>query len=112
VPYHMVNDVKVADNWADLIDGTLDAAISVTETGGASPVTADNTCGTTRVARTGTAVDGTALVGLGRCANFTTNAANSFGTPGVTTAAVATWTNCSAPGPACSILMPIYCFQQ
>jgi cysteine-rich repeat protein len=113
VPYHLPSGTKVADNWADLIDGTLDAAISGTETGGPSPMTANaSACGTNRIARTGTAADGTALVGLGRCSNFTSSASNSLGTPGVTTSANPTWTNCDAPGPGCDILMPIYCFQQ
>jgi hypothetical protein len=112
VPYQLPTGLKVADNWADLTDGTLDAAISVTEAGGASPMTADNSCGTNRIVRTGTETDGTAPGGLGRCNNFTSSADTSQGTPGVTTAVNATWTNCAAPGPNCDITMPIYCFQQ
>lgn len=32
VPYVLPNGVKIADNWADLVDGDLDAAIDVTDT--------------------------------------------------------------------------------
>jgi len=33
VPYALVNGTKVADNWADLADGSLDHAIDLTEQG-------------------------------------------------------------------------------
>jgi len=33
-PYVLVNGTKIANNWADLIDGTLLAPINRTETGG------------------------------------------------------------------------------
>jgi cysteine-rich repeat protein len=112
VPYYMPNFMKIADNWADLTDGTLDNAISVDQNGNASPVTTDNSCGSTRIARTGTAANGTAPVGLGRCNNFTSSSNGGQGTPGVTVNVDATWTNCAQAGPVCSILMPIYCFQQ
>jgi hypothetical protein len=48
--YVLLDGTKVADDWADLTDGTLDAPITVTETGASAPVyeawTGTNTSGT------------------------------------------------------------------
>ena len=50
--YRLINGTKIADNWADLVDGSLDHPINVTENGitipGTIPVyTGTNTNGTT-----------------------------------------------------------------
>jgi hypothetical protein len=79
----------------------------------ASPNSGNSCELTPRLVRTGTAADGTAPVGMGRCNNFTSSANNSAGSIGNTTSATSTWTACSfAPGPNCTITMPILCFQQ
>jgi hypothetical protein len=38
IPYARVDGVQVAADWADLIDGTIDAPIDVTETGGPADI--------------------------------------------------------------------------
>jgi cysteine-rich repeat protein len=113
IPYVMVNGTKIADNWADLTDGSLDAAISRTELNGPSPNTGHTCEGTPRLVRTGTAPDGTAPVGMGRCNNFTGNMAANAGSTANTTSVTPTWSACSfAPGPSCTQTLSIYCFQQ
>jgi cysteine-rich repeat protein len=111
VPYFMTNGTKVADNWADLTDGTLDAPIDRTEFAGMSPATLGLLCGLdTRLVRTGTASDGTLGVNVGRCNNFT-QAGGSLGSQGSSTSATGTWSVCGGLQ-SCTIQMPIYCFQQ
>jgi hypothetical protein len=110
VPYVMVNATVVANNWADLTDGTLDLPISVTETGGASPIGTNNCIvngvNNTRTAFTGTFSNG--LLGNSTCSNFTSNAGTA--NVGVSTSATARWSNCAQL--SCANTSAIYCFQQ
>jgi cysteine-rich repeat protein len=108
VPYVLVNGTVVADNWADLVNGSLDNAIARTEMNTVTPDTAGACEGSVRLVRTGTNSNGTQ--GPNICNNFTSSANASLGTAGRTTSVTATWSNCAPM--ACDMLLPIYCFQQ
>lgn len=110
VPYVMVDGTKVADNWNDLTDGSLDHGISLTEFGQPTPETG-LTCDDARVVRTGTAPDGTLGVDLGRCNNFTQADGMAQGTIGHTTSSIGEWSQCG-DRQLCLEPTPIYCFQQ
>jgi hypothetical protein len=90
-PYVRPDGTKIADGWADLTDGSLDAA--VVEVGG--------------IARTNVAADGTALSG-DHCADFSSTTGTS--SVGNATTADGAWTN-SGTHP-CSAGSGLYCFQQ
>jgi cysteine-rich repeat protein len=110
VPYLKVNGVKVADNWADLIDGTLDSPIDVTETGGATPI-GTFTCQAKSV-WTGTNANGTLYNnGLNSCTNWTSTVSNTGALWGYPDSAAGTWT-IACSGGSCGWQEPIYCFQQ
>jgi len=106
VPYRMVNGTKVADDWTDLTDGTLDVNINKTELNGTPPVASFSCNNTNRMTWTGTEVDGTALANT--CSNWSSTAGT--GVVGRNTITTATWTNCAAA--PCTATAPIYCFQQ
>ena len=106
-PYELVNGVKIANNWTDLVDGTLLAAINVTESGGVPPA-GDVAC-TTGHAWTNTNTDGTQANAIYSCTNWTSTAGGS--TWGLFNQASGQWTSyCS--GGLCSWNMTMYCFEQ
>jgi hypothetical protein len=94
-PYYLPNGTKVADNWADLTDGTLDAAINLTETGGPPAAVV-----WTAVGSNGTAsgVD---------CTDW--GSSSGSGTKGSTSSTTSTWTSNSTQ--SCSSQAALYCFQ-
>jgi hypothetical protein len=106
--YRLVTGTKVADNWADLVDGSLDAAIDRTETGAVSVDTSSSCGGTNRTARTGTTSAGVATNAT--CNNFSSGGGGQSGTLGRTTAADGNWTSCGTAN--CNQQTAIYCFQQ
>jgi len=107
VAYVKVDGVKIADDWTDLVDGTLDAAINQTETG-ATPQSSTYICnGTARQTWTGTALDGTPSAN--NCTNFSST--GSTGAIGRNTGGDANWSVCN-PSVACTNMAPLYCFQQ
>jgi cysteine-rich repeat protein len=111
-PYVTVTGVKIADNWADLIDDTLDSSMSVTELGSASPYATPclfNGMYLQRTAFTGTNSDG--MIAPATCNNFTSNAADVMGQIGVSNITTFYWTNCTDPID-CAGTSTIYCFQQ
>jgi cysteine-rich repeat protein len=109
VPYMLVDDVSVvANNWADLVNGSLDLAIARTELDTLTPNTAVSCENSVRLVRTGTNSNGTQ--GPNLCYNFTSAVMASLGTAGRTTSLTGTWSNCAPV--ACDVLLPIYCFQQ
>jgi cysteine-rich repeat protein len=108
VPYVLPDGNKVADDWADLIDGGLDFAVARDETGAASANTAVMCGGSARVARTGTTESGTP--GANTCVDFSSSVANDLGTIGRSASNMADWSNCNEVG--CDVLLPFYCFQQ
>lgn len=107
VAYRRVDFVKVADNWADLTDGTLDAPINVNENG--------NTVGAVLTAYTNTDADGSIHetgreCGLNPGDEWNTDdmfASGGYGTVGATGSSWS-WVNNNA----CDNLRRLYCIQQ
>jgi hypothetical protein len=99
-PYRLVNGTKIADNWTDLTNGSLDAPINRTQAG--------NAVGDSNLVWTHTQTDGSALDGANHCGNWAT--ATGDGDVGTDAASDATWTvNGFA---ACNTGHHLYCFQQ
>jgi len=97
--YALINGTRVADDWADLTDGSLDVAINLTElsttyTGGVWSAVSTN----------GTYSGGAACNGW---TNFTNLQAGEFG---AANAANSVWT--FAGSTTCDSPQAIYCFQQ
>jgi hypothetical protein len=102
-PYWTVDRVKIADNWTDLTDGTLDATIFVTETG-------FNPGGGLFRVWTHTQPDGTAGgVGNVHCSNWTTAGAGG-GDTGWCALDTEEWTESNVSD--CFLPRHLYCFQQ
>jgi hypothetical protein len=94
----------VANNWADLTDGSLRAVINRTETGAEVPFDP------TRHVWTNTATTG-AIFGGQDCENWTTNSNSAEGgMAGIASATNVQWT--SALGFDCDFNYRLYCFQQ
>ena len=93
--YTRPNGIKIADSWADLTDGTLDASIS-----------------TSGSAWTGTAPDGTFIGNdpIGQHCNEWTDAGTTNGRQGSSSATDAQWT--SLNDTVCSLMKSLYCFEQ
>ena len=113
VPYVRLDRVVIANGWADLTDGILNAPINKTDTGvqGAS----DKLCVTnTTYVFANTAVDGTQQNGGFSCADWTSNAGMSAW--GDSADAMVAWTvACSGGGTApifCGAKAALYCFEQ
>lgn len=96
VPYIRVDGVKIADDWTDLTDGSLDAPIKLTELG-----VSVNT-----LAWTGTDEYG-GKIGT-NCSDWTTDEGDSRA--GQTILTSQCWTNCVVPW--CYVQLRFYCFQQ
>jgi hypothetical protein len=105
-PYQLVSGTTIANDWADLTDGTLAAPINVTELGGAY-----NGSAWTHTQTDGTPGGNQNLA----CSNWTSTSMAAFGDTGTTTV--------PSPGPAgaywtvdsdltCDTYAPVYCFQQ
>jgi cysteine-rich repeat protein len=107
-PYVRVDNTQIAPNWAGLIDGTLDAALNLTETGAMAPV------GNTSCAGGGHPTVWSATSANGgyqgsSCANFTsTGGSGLWGEANMTNGSWSSW--CS--GGICTWTSAIYCFQQ
>jgi hypothetical protein len=87
VPYRLVDGTLVANDWNDLIDGTLAHAIDLHETGArATPATPDVWTGTTRTGRT-TSSD---------CSGWGSASAQLAGGVGLLTSTSTTWTAISS----------------
>ena len=111
--YRLVDGTLVASDWADLTDGSLGAAINVTETGAAVPA-GTTTCGGggNNTAWTNTTATGTASVGTSHCNDWSDSAATQarWGNADATASA---WTSyCSGGGAVCVWESPLYCFEQ
>ena len=107
VPYVRPDDVVVANNWADLTDGTLDAPISIDQNG----VEVGGTCDQTGV-WTGSTQAGT-YAGGADCSGWTTNDDNEIGSVvGSAVSQTSGWTVTGCPPRSCGEPAHIYCFQQ
>ncbi len=99
VPYKRVDGVTIADDWADLTDGTLDAPLDRDAFG--SPV------GDVTVF-TGTAADGS--TGSLHCTNWTNSNPLPLGVTGRTTATTSSWTQETFS--SCGTQRRLYCIEQ
>jgi hypothetical protein len=103
LPYALTNGTKVADNYADLIDGTLDAPISVTELGTSVFV----------YVYTGTTATGDASAN--DCLDWTSTLATGGGSyfmQGYTGFADGMWTNIGSVNGCGLVQNHLYCFEQ
>lgn len=104
-PYRLVNGTKVADDFADLTDGSLDNAINRDENG-------TSRTGTGNV-WTGTAEDGTGVTGIDnntRCEQWQSSASNRSGRVGSSSASNGDWTN-TGTNDGCDVANRLYCVQ-
>ena len=114
VPYVLPNGTKVADNWADLTDGTLDWRIDRTEAGDPVPPTPDVGCNniyTDQAVHTGTSSNGTLYDANYTCENWS-NGFQAYGLWGRSDTINGYWSAWCAKSTACQRDLPIYCFQQ
>jgi hypothetical protein len=100
VPYVLVTGTQIAANWADLVDGTIGAAIDRTENG---------TLSAGIHVWTSTLADGTAD-GTTQCNDWTATT-GPLSTKGSSLSTTATWTAMAFLF-SCSNTQPIYCFEQ
>ena len=108
MPYARVDGVIIANNWADLIDGTLANPINKTETNGAPPV-GTATCVASVSVWTNTLQNGTIFNANNSCTNWTsTNGGSHWGYNNATNV---NWSS-ACQGGSCAWQEPIYCFQQ
>ncbi len=105
VPYFRVDGVKVADDFNDVVDGSLDAPIVVDEFG--------VTRGAFEGVWTGTAADGTGVSGFNdnvRCRQWKSDASGDGGRVGSSNVMDNGWTNSGSNFP-CNSAKRLYCFQ-
>jgi len=104
IPYSLVDGTKIADDWADLIDGTLDAPINKNENG--------VTIASGEV-WTGTNSDGTGagnpMSGSLTCSGW--NGGSPIGTIGDLASSAVAWSSLGS-GLGCAIARHLYCFEQ
>jgi hypothetical protein len=96
--YQLVNGTQVADDKADLTDGSLNAAINLNEFGETQP----------GFVWTGTEENGTNTGN--NCDDWTDNSSESVGDRGVTDARDGDWTKLLAEPAQCSERYRLYCF--
>jgi cysteine-rich repeat protein len=110
VPYVLPDGTKIADNWADLVDGTLDAALNRTEIGGPVPIgTVPCEGGNFKTVWTGTSTSGGPVNVNQMCSNWTSLV--GWGHTGRAPDVNFSWTAWCA-GDFCDAKSPLYCFQQ
>jgi len=99
-PYQLINGTVIANNMADLLDGTLDAPILIDESG--------NTVAGAFQVWTSTAADGI-NPGVGTCTNWSINDPERFARIGLADAVDRTWSD-EGGGNPCSVFNRLYCF--
>lgn len=105
-PYRLVTGELVANNWADLTDGTLAHPINRDESGGV--IVNVGVCEGNEV-WTNTKFDGTSLSSMDCGGWVTLEGTSSVGRFSV---ADGSWTTADCPSVNCSTPLPIYCVQQ
>jgi cysteine-rich repeat protein len=111
LPYITVTGVVIANDWADLIDGSLAAPIDVTETGGLVPVaTVGCQGGGHQLAWSATTPAGAIGNAMQTCQGWT-NGAMGQSNWGRATNINAGWTN-FCQGNSCAATAALYCFEQ
>ncbi|MFQ5571012.1 MAG: hypothetical protein ACE5G0_15135 [Rhodothermales bacterium] len=114
VPYKLVDGTKVADDWADLVDGSLDHAINITETGAS---VSDGARVWTNTTTAGLAWDNTRDCALGSgpatwTCDPSTECPFESGKFGLAHATDGSWTGQEASNIACSNTYHLYCLEQ
>ena len=106
-PYHMLDGRIVATNFSDLLDGTINANINITELG---DVLFGDIFGIS--VWTGTKADGTSNPPFceGRAGAWTSSQAGKFGSVGSTLQSIGSWTE--AGFLFCGFGQHLYCFEQ
>lgn len=98
-PYVLVNGAMIAEDWDDLVDGTVLVPINLDETG---------------TVRTGEAWTGTLATGGSYpdddCAGFTSDSAGAKGLCGDPASTTSTWTENITP--SCDTMLRLYCIEQ
>ena len=110
--YVRPDGMLVADSWAALTSGELQAPINVTEWGGDPPASAPGLCGLTTLVYTNTTINGSVKVQDYDCNKWMmTMGPAAFGNYEATDE---TWTDACAQMAmgTCSTLAPIYCVQE
>ncbi len=108
-PYIRLDGVRIAHDWADLIDGSLAAPINVDEQGTALAGQQPND-----VVWTGTQWSGIASLGAGdnyECGDWTSRLSSDYGLPGHYSLTGASWSGSTGYN-ACDLDRSLYCFQQ
>jgi len=104
VPYKLTDGTTIANDWADLTDGSLAAPINVTENGGLP--------GGLPYVWTSTTATGSAELCCANCSEWTSNAPIfADGWWGNSAASNASWTDTNTGAP-CINLVHLYCFEQ
>lgn len=98
-PYVLVDGTRVADDWSDLVDGSILAPINLDANG----IVVQGEIWT------GTLATGASFPGSD-CAAFTTDSSGVTGRCGASSATNATWTDNISP--ACSTTLGLYCIEQ
>jgi hypothetical protein len=108
VPYALVDGTVVANNWADLIDGSLIHAIDLDESG-TPAVTGASGCDPGADVYTGSFASGTRASG-NTCASWSSSSAGNLALIGDTAFTDSLWAfDC---GLSCDQLAALYCFEQ
>ncbi len=101
-PFLLPGGVQVADDWTDLIDGTLDAPINHTASG---------ETGVNSFVWTGTQSDGSAAATAAEtCSEWSTTA--STGSGGSASLDSNSWTENFVTSASCTAVFRLYCFEQ
>ena len=99
VPYVLVDGTRIADDWADLTDGSLLAPIDLDAMGQSRDLDV----------WTGTLPSGESYA-VDDCAGYTSNSAGIMGLCGTTQSTGAAWS--ASQTPACGSRLRLFCFEQ
>ncbi len=105
VPYKRVDGVTIADNWADLTDGNMDAPLNIDEFGNLQMDPMDKDFAWTNTDAFGTR----ATIGA-HCSSWTSTA--GVGQIGNLSHSAGGWTFFGLMQPSCSQMHHLYCFEQ
>jgi cysteine-rich repeat protein len=109
-PYTLVDGTVVADNWADLTDGSLDHAIDLDENGVTPPAGYTGICAYTSTVWSNTTPSGTLLNASQDCGGWTGTGGSAWGR---WTDVGTNWTQwCSGGLCTGAWVTSVYCFQQ
>jgi len=113
VPYVLLDGSMVANDWADLTDGTIARPINMTETRGAPPMAMPVILGEPTV-WTGSTAMGTATPSTDHCNDWTDVGTSSHQmTEGRSDLATMAWSNSRTwSGGPCTWQRPLFCFEQ